>query len=60
MKIKMNQTVTPGLPYYGKSGTILYNGSTYEAVIKGGTICGICSNGELLPVQPEEYILTEE
>lgn len=57
MKIKMIQTVTPGLPFYGKSGTILYNGSTYPTVIENDITYGVCGNGELLRVNPEDYIL---
>jgi len=60
MKIKMTRTVTPGLPYYGKSGTILYNNSTYEAIIKNSNVYGICGNSEMLRLQSEDYILIEE
>jgi len=55
IRIRMIKNVMP-LPLLIKAGTVLKAGEEYDAVSnKYGAISGICSNGELLGVKPDEF-----
>ena len=53
----MRQTVSAGFPFnILKPGSILAVGHEYEAVANQyGAVSGLCDNGELLGVKPEEF-----
>ena len=53
----MRQTVSAGFPFnILKPGSILAGGHEYEAVANQyGAVSGLCDNGELLGVKPEEF-----
>ena len=57
LRIRMRQTVCAGFPFNMlKPGTILAAGHEYEAVAnRYGAVSGLCDNGELLGVKPEEF-----
>ena len=56
MQIIMLKTVRSDLPFMSNPGTKLLAGKVYEATTnKHGAVCGICENGELLGVKPDEF-----
>lgn len=61
MKIRMLENVRPDLVFLAKPGTILRCGKVYEATEnKYGAVSGICENGEVLGVKPDEFELVGE
>lgn len=62
MKIRMKKTVIPDWPlnYLMPPGTVLLDGQIYSATQnRCGAVSGICENGELLGVKPEEFEIVE-
>lgn len=64
MKIKVLKTVQPDFPFWFHCvpfDTVLVCGEVYQAVRgKSGAVCGICENGQMLGVKPEEFEVVQE
>lgn len=61
MQIRMLENVRPDLLFLAKPGTILRCGKVYEATAnKYGTVSGVCDNGEVLGVKPDEFEIVGE
>ena len=61
VRIKMRMTVRPDdlcylIPGYVKAGTVLCQNEVYEATTNShGAVSGICANGFVLGVKPDEF-----